>query len=79
MNEFAAIAKVCWYDESSAETIEDYLVVTNVKDFSSTVAEIEKYYGNDLESVEVSLVEGPFLMISKKYHDAIKNNNHLTF
>ena len=64
MKEFCAIAIVNFYDDVSGDTLTDRLVITNIDTYGEAMAQIEEYYGRDIESVNITLLEGPFLQIS---------------
>lgn len=67
---FLAIAKVSWYNEDNViET--DYIAITRVDDFCEAMRRIEEYYGNDLESVFIKLVDGPFCQLPREYAEKI--------
>ena len=70
METFLAIAKIIWYDECEDESSQrekaDYIAITSVADFASAAKELEEYYGSSLISMEIELVEGPYLFLDEE-------------
>ena len=71
MKEFMAIVKAEFYDEVSEQTETESIVVTNVDTYKEAMELVEKYYGNNLEGVHITLLDGPFLRISNRIVDEI--------
>lgn len=69
MKEFIAVATVHWYCDSDDSNNVDHIILTEVESYVDAVSRIENYYGNDLESVDVTLLEGPFVTMSGRYLD----------
>ena len=63
LNEYTALVTAHWYCEYDNATLEDNLVLTNVKSYSDAMEQIEEYYKDDLEDVSITLLEGPFLRV----------------
>lgn len=64
MGEFIAIAKVNFYDDIDNSTLQENIIMTHIHSFSEAVCFLEKYYGTNLESFSLELLEGPFLRVS---------------
>lgn len=71
MKEFMAIVKAEFYNEVSEQTETENIVVTNVDTYKEAMELVEKYYGNTLEGVHITLLDGPFLRISNRIVDEI--------
>ena len=70
MKEFIAIATVHYYNDVTNTSDEEYIVLTEVDTFAEAARRIEEYYGLDLESINVTLLDGPFLTLTQ---DSVDN------
>ena len=61
---YCAIIKATWYDDYDGSTQTDNFIITEVKNYTQVMAKIEEYVGEILESVEITLLEGPFCAVS---------------
>lgn len=64
MKEFIAIATVSYYNDNTNTTETEKIVLTEVENFVDAMERIEKYYSQDLESVVIEVLEGPFLKLT---------------
>ena len=64
MKDYIAIASVHYYDEIDNITRSENIVLTEVRDYADAMTRIESCYKNSLESCQITLLEGPFLVIS---------------
>lgn len=72
LNDFMAVATMTLYDDGHGnEHYEETIVLTNVASFVDAMKQIEDYAGNDLESVNITLYEGPFLTLDDDTLDKI--------
>ena len=67
---FLAIAKVDWYNEDDIIETE-YIAITQIENFCEAMQRIETYYGRDLESVSLKLIEGPFCQLPQEYAEKL--------
>lgn len=65
LNDYYAVAAIEFYDEIQNTTIKENQIITNVSSYAETVALLEEYYGNTIETIQlITLFEGPFLRAS---------------
>lgn len=67
--EFIAVATIDWYGEREETTRTDHILLSEVEDYKDAVARIENMYGNSLEFMQITLLEGPFIKLSGRYLD----------
>lgn len=67
--EFIAVATIDWHSEREETTRTDNILLSEVEDYKDAVARIENMYGNSLEFMQVTLLEGPFIHLSGRYLD----------
>jgi hypothetical protein len=77
MKEFIALAYVNFYNDVTDETDTECIVLTEVENYSDAMNRIEAFYSQDLESVELTLLEGPFLTISHNTFEKIMEGNSI--
>lgn len=63
LNPYTAIVSAIYLDEDS-KPIHDHIVITNVKSFTEASNLAEAYYGEDLVSIKIELIDSIFLPIS---------------
>ena len=63
---FVAIAKIEYFD-IEGKLSKEAIFLTEIKNFSDAMQKIEKYYGEDLNAVALTLIEGPFAPIKEEY------------
>lgn len=61
---YCAVVNATWYDDYDGSTHTDSLIITEVKNYTQVMTKIEEYMGEILESVEITLLEGPFCAVS---------------
>lgn len=65
---FVAIAKIEYFSlEGKLE--KEAIFLTEIKNFSEAMHKIEEYYGEDLKTVALTLIEGPFIPVKEEYAD----------
>lgn len=65
MEKFTAVAEISFYSiENKIE--HEHIVITEVTSFTDAMTRIEAYYGNDLDTVNITLLTGEFLIVSKE-------------
>ena len=65
---FVAIAKIEYFD-LKGKPRKEAIFLTEIKNFSEAMRKIENYYGEDLNVVTLTLIEGPFSPIKEEYAD----------
>lgn len=65
--DYTAVASIHYFIDET-ETI-DHIILSEVEDFSDAMHRIEKCYGSTLETVSITLMEGPFINMSARYID----------
>ena len=76
-NDFFAVCEIVYlYDDGEQYKEEtEYIVLTNVYNFSETMSKVEEFYGSDLISIKMTLLEHPHLTISKEIYEKILEKN----
>jgi hypothetical protein len=76
-NDFFAVCEIVYlYDDGEQYKEEtEYIVLTNVCNYSETMSKVEDFYRNDLRSIKMTLLEHPHLTISKEIYDKILEKN----
>ena len=65
-HDYVAIA-TCKYHNGSLDNLEtETIVITKIETFAEAMAKVESYYGDDLESVTITLKAGPYFKISNQ-------------
>ena len=65
-----AVCRVDWYNSDEHEECTEYSVI-QAEDYHAAVDELEEYYGEDIITMEVTLIEAGPLMIGKELADKI--------
>ena len=73
-----AICEVEWYSESDNRSITEHIGITHIDNYTSAMSLIEAYYGEDIESVKITLLEGPFIHLNKDMADRILSGEDLS-
>ena len=73
MDYYMAVCEVEWYSEFDNRSITEYIGITNIDNYASAMNLVEAYYGDDIESVKITLLEGPFIHLNKDMADRIIN------
>ena len=71
MKDCVAIAIIDYFNDTYEKTDKEIIVLTEVESYKDAMARIEDYYGPDLESLQITLIDGPFLQIDSKTLDKI--------
>ena len=76
MKEFFAVCRITFIAEYTEDYKEetDYVILTDIDTYSDAVSRLEEYYGNDLISLTITLLNGPFFRISKEIYDSLIEN-----
>lgn len=69
--EYAAICDVEYWSDTTNGTATEHIGITHVTTFTDAMALVEDYYGNDLVSVKITIVEGPVFHLSRAEADRI--------
>lgn len=73
---FIAVAKIKSYYNSN-EVI-DYITLSNIRNFKEAAEIIDEQWGNDAESIEITLLDGPVPYITEEeYNRLIKGGNEI--
>lgn len=71
MKDCVAIAIIDYFNDTYEKTDKEIIVLTEVESYKDAMTRIEDYYGPDLESLQITLIDGPFLQIDSKTLDKI--------
>ena len=69
MKSYIAAATITLYEESIDESFTSHIILSEVSSYVDAVQRIETRYGIALESVDITLLEGPFVEISAEYFE----------
>ena len=72
MKEFTAIAEITFLDIDDITEKNENIILTEVSSFTDAMPRIEEYYGKDLISAKITLVEGPYLIVSDEVINKLK-------
>lgn len=72
MKEFVAGAVVTCYDELNESTFTDHILISEVESYADAMNRIENYFGNTIESVEITLISefSPFISVNSENFDS---------
>ena len=73
METYLAICEVDFYFDDGSEntTHSETIAMTEVRNYTDAVTRAEAYYGDDLISIKVTLIEGPFCPLNNYMVDQI--------
>lgn len=66
-----AICEVEWYSEADNRSITEHIGITHIDNYTSAMNLVEAYYGEDIDSVKITLLDGPFIHLNKDIADRI--------
>jgi hypothetical protein len=66
---YTAMCKVTFFEDCNIIT--DYSIITNVGSHSEAVIKLEDYYGTNIESVKVTLIDTPIALINETTYQAL--------
>lgn len=69
METYTAVAEVEFYVDDEGATAKENILLTNVASFAEAMTQVEDYYGKELCSARITLVDSPYIHISEKYLD----------
>lgn len=69
--EYAAICDVEYWNTTTNGTATEHIGITHITTFTDAMALVEDYYGNDLVSIKITIVEGPVFHLSRAEADRI--------
>ena len=69
--EYAAICDVEYWSDTTNGTAIEHIGITHITNFTDAMALVEQYYGDDLVSVKITIVEGPVFHLSRAEADRI--------
>lgn len=69
--EYAAICDVEYWNNTTNGTATEHIGITHITTFTDAMALVEDYYGNDLVSIKITIVEGPVFHLSRAEADRI--------
>lgn len=69
--EYAAICDVEYWSDTTNGTATEHIGITHITTFTDAMALVEDYYGNDLVSVKITILEGPVFHLSHAEADRI--------
>ena len=63
--EYAAICDVEYWNDVTNSTAIEHIGITHVATFADAMTLVEEYYGTDLVSVKMTIVEGPVFHLTR--------------
>ena len=69
--EYAAICDVEYWSDITNGTAIEHIGITHITTFTDAMALVEEYYGTDLVSVKMTLLEGPVFHLTRAEADRI--------
>ena len=63
--EYAAICAVEYWTDTTNVTAMEHIGITHITNFTDAMALVEEYYGTDLVSVKMTIVEGPVFHLTR--------------
>jgi hypothetical protein len=72
MENFYALCAITWYCDANNTEEKEYIVLTGINNYTDAMCKIERYYANDLISVDIALYEGPFILSEEMFKE-LKN------
>lgn len=69
--EYAAICDVEYWSDTTNGTATEHIGITHITTFTDAMALVEEYYGTDLVSVKMTIVEGPVFHLTRTEADRI--------
>ena len=69
--EYAAICDVEYWSDTTNGTATEHIGITHITTFTDAMALIEDYYGNDIVSVKITILEGPVFHFTHTEADRI--------
>lgn len=67
-----AVAIVDYYNQLSLNVETEYIAITNVNNFSEVTSQIEEYYGSDLESLKITLLDsGNYITLTENSYEKL--------
>ena len=69
--EYAAICDVEYWSDTTNGTAIEHIGITHITNFTDAMALVEQYYGTDLVSVKITIMEGPVFHFSRAEADRI--------
>lgn len=69
--EYAAICDVEYYSDTTNGTATEHVGITHIDTFTDAMTLVEEYYGTDLVSVKITILEGPVFHLSRAEADRI--------
>lgn len=67
---YTAVAKVTWYFDNQKQT--DYIGLTYVHNFTEAMQQIEEAYGDDLDTIELTLRDETFIPLRESDYEILK-------
>lgn len=71
MDKYTALAKVVFYYDTNCSKTE-CIAISNVVSFTDAMEKVEEYYGDDLETCEITLIADWFWNISEDEYNKYK-------
>ena len=69
--EYAAICDIEYWSDTTNGTAIEHIGITHITNFTDAMALVEDYYGTDLVSVKMTMLEGPVFHFSHAEADRI--------
>ena len=69
--EYAAICDVEYWNDTTNGTAMEHIGITHITTFTDAMALVEEYYGTDLVSIKMTMVEGPVFHFTRAEADRI--------
>jgi hypothetical protein len=63
---YVAIVKIEYWDEVEKITDHEYFLMSEVASYAEAMSRIEEEYGEIIDGIEITLLEGPFVCINEK-------------
>jgi hypothetical protein len=75
METYTAICKVEYWDYDEKKLRTDYFAATGITTFTQAMESIEQYYGDDMESVNIQLLDTKFCPLDESTAVSIVEDN----
>jgi hypothetical protein len=69
--EYAAICDVEYWNDTTNSTAMEHIGITHVTTFTDAMALVEEYYGADIVSIKMTILEGPGFHFTRAEADRI--------
>lgn len=71
---FIAVAKITSYYNNNE--VVDYITLSNIHNFKEAAEIIDNQWGNDAETIEITLLDGPVPYLTKEEYNRLKEGGN---